>query len=198
MHLNDLLCNYMIYFAFKWFIMQLKWCIMQFSVKTYWYRLIFSTGTNVFAKKRWVTWNRTRAAAHRYLWLSIELCCDFNFECGKISKLHYSEEPKAPFFFTSTGALGPFHFPPHWCLWHRVNSPPGAYGFPSVPGGLPTGALGHLRHRVEFSPGTKGLYGIKGCALFSLLSHFFLCNSPCQMGLAKFGVTIAATVAARI
>ena len=72
--------------------------IIQFSVKTYWYRLIFSTGTNVFAKKRWVTWNRTRAAAHRYLWLSIELCCDFKFEGGKISKAHDSEESKAPVF----------------------------------------------------------------------------------------------------
>ena len=129
---------------------------MQFSIKpigTGWH---FQPVPMSLDKRKWVTWSRTRAAANKYLWLSIELCCDFNFVGGKIFKVHYSEEPKAPFFFTSTGALCPFHFPPHWCLWHRVNSPPGAYGFPLVPGGLPTGALGHLRHRVEFSPGTKG------------------------------------------
>ena len=65
-HLIDLLCNYLIYYAikmiyyvFKWFIRQLvdKYIIyVAIKRKLLWYRLVVSTGTKGFFVKKKVLW----------------------------------------------------------------------------------------------------------------------------------------------
>ena len=83
-HLIDLLCNYLIYYAikmiyyvFKWFFRQLvdKYIIyVAINRKLLWYRLVVSTGTKGFFVKKKVLWAGVEPGPLRLENLGLPLC----------------------------------------------------------------------------------------------------------------------------